>query len=365
MQADGWPGRVALVTACLALAAWSSGSPSASLRVFDAPPRQAESALVTLLLETSTAELPADGFSTAHLWLRAADGNRLPPGTTLEIREGARRARIQSITPRPSAWVAILRAGILPGPIEVEARAPGLVPVRLRLETRAIASDRFGDGTPDFLRLDPTDGQAFRRWSAFLAELQYFRPPGELPAEINDCAALLRFAYREALREHTSEWATALGLEGLPPGAPVSKYAYPYTPLGASLFRVEPGRFRPGDLSERAFAQFADAETLRKLNTHFVSRDLRDARPGDLLFFRQLEQDLPYHTMIYLGPSQFEESPEPFIVYHTGPLDGGPGEIRRPSVDELMLHPSPRWRPQAGNPNFLGVYRWNILREAD
>jgi len=30
-----------------------------------------------------------------------------------------------------------------------------------------------------------------------------------------------------------------------------------------------------------------------------------------------------------------------------------------------MRHPSPRWRPQAGNPNFLGVYRWNILREAD
>jgi len=31
------------------------------------------------------------------------------------------------------------------------------------------------------------------------------------------------------------------------------------------------------DVSGRAFAQFADAETLRKLNTHFVSRDLRDA----------------------------------------------------------------------------------------
>lgn len=361
MQADGWPGRVALVVACLTLAGWLAGSSSSSFRVFD----PVESAPVVLLLETRTPELPADGFSTAHLTLRTVPGGRVPQETLIEIREGARRARLQSLTKDGSAWVAVLRAGILPGPIEVEARAPGVGPVRLRLQTRPIASDRFGDGTPDFLRLDHADGEAFRRWFTFLAEAQQFRPAEELPAEINDCAALLRFAYREALREHTSEWASGLRLDGLPPGAPVGKYTYPYTPLAASLFRVEPGRYRADDASGRAFAQFADAETLRQLNTHFISRDLRDALPGDLLFFRQLEQDLPYHVMIYLGPSQFEESPEPFIIYHTGPLEGGKGEIRRPSVEELMRHPSPRWRPQAGNPNFLGVYRWNILREAD
>jgi hypothetical protein len=28
-----------------------------------------------------------------------------------------------------------------------------------------------------------------------------------------------------------------------------------------------------------------------------------------------------------------------------------------------MQHPDPRWRPTPSNPNFLGVYRWNILRE--
>jgi hypothetical protein len=361
MQADGWAKRLAWVALCLALALWAAGGPSASLRVFD----RVESAPVVLLLQTNTAELPADGFSTSHLTLRAAPGNHLPPETTLQIREGARRARIQSLTKDDSGWVAILRAGILPGPVEVEAHAPGVVSVRLRLETYLAASDRFGDGTPDSLRLDPADAEAFRRWFTFLAEAQHFRPPGELPAEIDDCAALLRFAYREALREHSSEWAGALGLEGLPPGVSVSKYAYPYTPLGASLFRIQPGHFLAADTSNGAFAQFADAETLRKLNTHFVSRSLRHARPGDLLFFRQLEQNLPYHTMIYLGPSQFEESGEQFIIYHTGPLDPGKGEIRRPSVDELTRHPSPRWRPLAGNPNFLGVYRWNILREAD
>ncbi|MCI0403332.1 MAG: DUF1175 domain-containing protein [Acidobacteria bacterium] len=349
-----WPGRLALAAVCCALAAWAAGS---SWR--------ADSAPVVLLLQTDTAELPADGFSTAHLWLHAAGDNRLPPGTTIQIREGARRARLESLTHGGGGWAVILRAGILPGPVEVEARAPGVVPARLRLETKLAASDRYGDGTPDFLRLDDADRQAFRGWFTFLAEGQFFRAPDELRAEIDDCAALLRFAYREALREHSSEWASALRLEGLPPGVPVSKYAYPYTPLGASLFRVKPGAFRADDAANGAFAQFADAETLRKLNTHFVSRSLRDARPGDLLFFRQLEQDLPYHTMIYLGPSQFEDSRERFIIYHTGPLEGGKGEIRRPSVEELVRHPSPRWRPQPGNPNFFGVYRWNILREAD
>jgi hypothetical protein len=33
-------------------------------------------------------------------------------------------------------------------------------------------------------------------------------------------------------------------------------------------------------------------------------------------------------------------------------------------LSALLQHPNARWRPETGNPNFLGVYRWNILREA-
>src|SRR5437870_4563904 len=37
--------------------------------------------------------------------------------------------------------------------------------------------DRFGDGTPEFLRLDgEADRRAFRHWFTFLAESQYYRP---------------------------------------------------------------------------------------------------------------------------------------------------------------------------------------------
>jgi uncharacterized protein YfaT (DUF1175 family) len=53
---------------------------------------------------------------------------------------------------------------------------------------------------------------------------------------------------------------------------------------------------------------------------------------------------------------------EPGVVYHTGPDRGSAGEIRRVTLAELLDHPDARWRPISANPNFLGVYRWNILR---
>jgi uncharacterized protein YfaT (DUF1175 family) len=225
------------------------------------------------------------------------------------------------------------------------------------------SSDGFEDGTPEFLRLSSdADRRAFRHWFTFLAESQYYRQPARLPKEINDCAALIRFAYRESLREHDGAWASDLDLDAVPAEAAVAKFTYPRTPLGAALFRVRPGPFAPTDLPGGAFAQFADAHTLQQFNTYFISRDLRLAQPGDLLFYRQLEQSQPFHAMIYLGRGNFEPSAGGWIVYHTGPIGRKPGEIRRPAVAELLRHPSPRWRPNPGNGNFLGIYRWNILR---
>jgi len=235
----------------------------------------------------------------------------------------------------------------------------------------ASPDDRFSDGTPDFLRLDaPSDQDTFRRWFVLIAEFQALRPASELPPEINDCAALLRYAYRNALRTHDASWFRETQIE--PPSAlpSLEKYRYPHTPLGASLFRIRPGAFFSEDLKDGTFAEFADAKTLKDFNMHFVSRDIHAARPGDLLFYRQLEQDSPFHSMIFIGRSPWlSESGTSdngdVVVYHTGPLGNAPGEMRRLSVAELLQHPSPRWRPVAGNNNFLGVYRWNILRGAN
>ena len=320
-----------------------------------------------LTIEANPSRIPADGFSSSTLLIRATNGSSLHLSqVTLEIVEGGRRARIEAIAPLEDAVQAVVRAGILPGPVVLEARATGFASTRARIETVLDSADRAGDGTPDFLRLgDESDRGAFRRWFIFLAESQFYRSPDRLPAEVNDCAALLRFAYREALREHDGGWASELNLDAVPAIPSVRKYQYPFTPLGAGLFRVKPGSFRLEDLGNGAFAQFADAQTLQWLNTHFISRDIRQAEPGDLLFFRQLEQDLPFHAMVFLGRSHFDAEPGDWVVYHTGPLGDSKGEVRRVRLEELLRHPSPRWRPLPGNSNFLGVYRWNILRGAD
>ena len=232
--------------------------------------------------------------------------------------------------------------------------------------SHALRGEGSHDATPDFLTLDSAaDREAFRGWFTAIAEYQAVRPPQELPSEIVDCAALLRYSYRGALHLHTADWLLENKLEGLAYLPSVRKYAYPHTPLGASLFRTRPAA--AGEDSKTAFAEFADAKTLWRLNTFFVSRDVSMARPGDLLFFRQFEQSSPYHSMIFVGRSRLDTSAavSDILVYHTGPNGPKPGEMRRTSVSELLEHPSPRWRPSPGNSNFLGVYRWNILREAE
>jgi uncharacterized protein YfaT (DUF1175 family) len=76
-----------------------------------------------------------------------------------------------------------------------------------------------------------------------------------------------------------------------------------------------------------------------------------------MLFYRQLEQNSPFHSMILTGADH------EWVVYDTGPIGNGHGEVRRVAVEDLLHHPDVRWRPISNNNNFLGVYRWNILRE--
>lgn len=194
----------------------------------------------------------------------------------------------------------------------------------------------------------PADRLAFRQWFSFLAESQFYAKPH--PPEIKDCAALLRWAYRESLARHNSAWANRVQLPVLP-----ALPAIRVRPADSNLFLVAPGKS----------AQFADASTLRRLNCHFVSRSLQNALPGDLLFYRQFGRAMPAHAMVYLGASALQPGPGRWVVYHTGPVGKSAGEIRKVSAADLLAHPAPEWRPEPGNPNFLGVWRWNLLRETE
>ncbi|HXR39648.1 MAG TPA: DUF1175 family protein [Terracidiphilus sp.] len=219
-------------------------------------------------------------------------------------------------------------------------------------------ADRFSDGTPDFLRLtDPADQAAFRQWFTQIADYEAVRPRAEVPREITDCASLLRFSYREALKRHDDTWFAETGIEVAALPGEIRAWRYPETPLGAGLFRVRPGSFEPADVANGAFQQFADAKTLVERNAYFVSHDVRAAEPGDLLFYRQFGQSSPWHSMIVTRVGG-----QAAVVYDTGTDHGKAGELRRMALAELLDHPQPQWRPLPSNPNFLGVYRWNILR---
>ena len=221
--------------------------------------------------------------------------------------------------------------------------------------------DRYADGTPDFLRLtDPADQAAFRRWFTAIAEFQALRPKPDIPTEITDCAGLLRYCYREALKRHDDSWFVATGTEIASPPGEIRAWSYSRTPLGAALFRVQPGPLAPDDATNGAFAQFADAKTLVERNAFFVTREVRRALPGDLIFYRQFGQSSPWHSMIVV-----QTGSQARVVYHTGPDHGQAGNLRLVPLAELLDHPEPRWRPTPNNPNFLGVYRWNILRESE
>ncbi len=162
----------------------------------------------------------------------------------------------------------------------------------------------------------------FRSRFCDAAEEAAWMPPSSRPAAITDCSSFVRYCYQQASGQK-----------------------------GPSFF-----------ISSEKRAEFADAEHLMRFNCTRISQKLSAALPADLLFFRMLEPRLPWHVMVYLGPSKFEPGDlNRYLVYHTGPDGRDPGDIRRPNTNELLRHPEPRWRPVPGNRNFLGVFRWNIL----
>jgi len=296
--------------------------------------------------------LPADGALHRAIQVRWAWGGRIDPGDFVPAGVAAR-----VLAEGEDAAVVEIQSPVNPGTQRLVLRYRG-GPVSVTVHFAPDAGDRFGDGTPDFLRLHTAaDRAAFRGWFTALADTAAALPPQRLPREIDDCAALLRWCYRNALHAHDEAWQATMPMETLPPIASVAQYAYPFTPLGANLFRVRSGVYTAGDATDGSFAQFADAKALWQHNTFLLGRDVHAARPGDLLFYRQLEQNSPFHSMILTGAAH------EWAVYHTGPIGKGPGEVRRVALDDLLHHPDTRWRPISQNSNFLGVYRWNILRE--
>jgi uncharacterized protein YfaT (DUF1175 family) len=237
-----------------------------------------------------------------------------------------------------------------------------------RNEPRAeinLSSDLDHDGLPDAAELRSfNDRENFRRWFTWIAEMQFYKMSDTWNEEQRDCAGLVRFAWREALRPHDRAWYQRMGEQYQPVAGDVS-VGLDSEPLRENLFRTAPGNYNPRDLANGKFAEFADAQTLKNFNATFISRDREQARPGDLLFFYQpYVQKFPYHVMIFLGPARVaNEDAHDWVVYHTGAAPENGGEVKKLRLAVLDHHPNKRWRPLSTNPNFLGFYRLKFLEQ--
>jgi uncharacterized protein len=308
-----------------------------------------------LVLPRNAINLPADGRTHIVADITRHSDRSLTPdsieATSSELRFEQRNS---------DSLIVVLRSPVMPG-----TASPHFAwrehRYTLTIHYFPIAADSFHDGLPDALRLHSAeDRQAFRSWFAAIAEQEASLPGDKLPPELDDCAALLRYAYRESMVQHDDRWFAAQPEPArFASLVSIAQYHYPDTPLGLNLFRVAPGPYTPADPSNGSFTQFADAHALLAFNAYPVGRNVRAAIPGDLLFFRQLEQNSQYHSMVITGPKA------DWVIYHTGPIGKQKGEIRRVTIEDLLHHPDARWRPVPANTNFLGVYRWNVLHDGD
>lgn len=227
--------------------------------------------------------------------------------------------------------------------------------------------DRDQDGLPDSAELiSYTDRENFRRWFTRIAEGQFYRMSDAWHTEQRDCAGLVRFSLREALRRHDRLWLRRIGAEYEPATPDVRRFTLENNLLGEKLFRTRSGVFAESNLADDTFSEFADARTLRAFNTEFISRDWREAQAGDLLFFHQpWGARFPYHVMIFLGSAQVTEDAaeqgDDWVVYHTGASASDAGAVKKIRLATLARHPDARWRPVASNPRFLGFYRLKFL----
>jgi len=225
-------------------------------------------------------------------------------------------------------------------------------------------ADTDHDGLPDAAELSTfTDRQNFRTWFTSIAEMQFYRLSRQWNMDQRDCAGLVRFAWREALRRHDRAWFQRMGPGYEEIATDVASYSLEQSPIGEKLFRTDFGSYKEGDLTSGTFSEFADARTLKTFNCKFVSRDRHIAEPGDLLFFYQpWVQKFPFHVMIFLGQVHIaSEGSNDWVVYHTGASPSDEGTVKKVRLSVLDHHPNKRWRPVESNPNFAGFYRLKIL----
>lgn len=248
------------------------------------------------------------------------------------------RATARWLSPALRRWLGLL---LLAGAaLSASPAAPG-------------AQDQDRDGYPDAAELYGEDRARFSEWFAAIAESQFYGMNADWKVQDRDCSGLLRYAFVQALLPHDAAWKAKFKFLPTPRLPSVQNLRYPLPFISRSVFRVAPGAYQPGDVGAGRLVGRTGAQYLANYSSVRVSRDIRTAQRGDLLFFFRPRVG-SYHSMVYLGGGM--------VVYHTGASPEEGGEVRLLSIQTLLKHPDAAFHPTLDNPNFLGVYRWKVLQ---
>jgi uncharacterized protein YfaT (DUF1175 family) len=290
------------------------------------------------VLEPKQIRLPADGKSVAVLKLSYS----LFGVSDSFLQDSVKKDLVTIVSHESSRKEEILRiqAGKKPGTFEIRT----VFGNRTDVELFERNGDWDEDGFPDSAELrTESDRRAFRDWFVRISLSQYLKENSSWNRKERDCSGLIRFAYKESLKEHDLSWQQKSGIvldKNLPD---VREFHYPDIPnIGMNLFQI----------GDKKFGQFADAGTLEKFHTSFVSRTIASGLSGDILFFRSDRGvGSNYHSMIIVKG----ETENPLLLYHTGSERG----IKLIRAKELFQ--SETFSPETTNRHFLGVYRFRIL----
>ena len=214
----------------------------------------------------------------------------------------------------------------------------------------AHALSAASDGAAADSVLDGGQSDRFRAWMSFIVADQLRRGPSPR-WQHRDCAGLARFAVAETLRGHDERWRRANGLSAqrLPPEV--------------GLRAAQHAALQGWTTLDGERQAFVTALAMIQKNTVPLGRESALARPGDLIFFDQGDEQ---HLMIWMGA---------WIAYHTGQAapDEAAGRRRDGRKDtydnglravtpaELLQWKDTRWRPRDDNPNFAGYFRLAFL----
>ena len=215
--------------------------------------------------------------------------------------------------------------------------------------------DSDNDDFPDCIELnDSNDRKNFIGWFTTIAESEYYMISDNWDKKQQDCAGLIRFAWRESLKKHNDTWLKKFKYLSDTSFDNIKVYNYPDLPIiKDKIFKIKNSSFSTNDV-DKIFSDFADAKNLIFCNTKYISKNYSDAEKGDLLFYQNQESE---HIMIVLNGSIDKKNI--ILVYHDGDLKKG--KVKRIKLNELLEHPDYIWHPLPENNFFIGVFRLSIL----